>query len=88
LRRRDGHIPFWLAHEGARANAIPGPSEIEIRPLYEYEDFGEAMTAGTDRAGGAVAMVRSARSVGSRAVSTALTYIIQNASICALNWSY
>ena len=24
-------------------NPMPGPSEIEIRPLYEMEDFGEAM---------------------------------------------
>lgn len=26
-------------------NPMPGPSEIEIRPLYEAADFGEAMTA-------------------------------------------
>ena len=25
-------------------NPMPGPSEIEIRPLYEIEDFGDAMT--------------------------------------------
>lgn len=25
-------------------NPMPGPSEIEIRPLYEMEDFGEVMT--------------------------------------------
>ena len=25
-------------------NPTPGPSEVEIRPLYEIEDFGEAMT--------------------------------------------
>jgi hypothetical protein len=25
-------------------NPMPGPSEIEIRPLYEAEDFGDAMT--------------------------------------------
>lgn len=25
-------------------NPMPGPSEIEIRPLYEMEDFGEALT--------------------------------------------
>lgn len=25
-------------------NPMPGPSEIEIRPLYEMGDFGEAMT--------------------------------------------
>ncbi|HWX51141.1 MAG TPA: YciI family protein [Roseomonas sp.] len=25
-------------------NPMPGPSEIEIRPLYEMTDFGEAMT--------------------------------------------
>ena len=25
-------------------NPIPGPSEIEIRPLYEIEDFGDTMT--------------------------------------------
>ncbi|MGA0595680.1 YciI family protein [Enterovirga sp. CN4-39] len=25
-------------------NPMPGPSEIEIRPFYEMEDFGEAMT--------------------------------------------
>lgn len=25
-------------------NPMPGPSEIEIRPLYEMQDFGEAMT--------------------------------------------
>lgn len=26
-------------------NPMPGPSEIEIRPFYEMEDFGEAMTS-------------------------------------------
>ena len=26
-------------------NPMPGPSEIEIRPLYETDDFAEAMTA-------------------------------------------
>jgi hypothetical protein len=26
-------------------NPMPGPSEIEIRPFYEAEDFGEAMSA-------------------------------------------
>ena len=25
-------------------NPMPGPSEIEIRPLYEIEDFGDTMT--------------------------------------------
>ena len=25
-------------------NPMPGPSEIEIRPLYEFADFGEAIT--------------------------------------------
>ena len=25
-------------------NPMPGPSQIEIRPILEYEDFGEAMT--------------------------------------------
>jgi hypothetical protein len=25
-------------------NPMPGPSEIEIRPLYEAADFGDAMT--------------------------------------------
>ena len=25
-------------------NPMPGSSEIEIRPFYEYEDFGDAMT--------------------------------------------
>ncbi|TRO94300.1 YciI family protein [Glycocaulis profundi] len=25
-------------------NPMPGPSEIEIRPLYEMEDFGDALT--------------------------------------------
>ena len=25
-------------------NPIPGPSEIEIRPIYEAADFGDAMT--------------------------------------------
>jgi hypothetical protein len=25
-------------------NPMPGPSEIEIRPLYEFADFGEALT--------------------------------------------
>jgi len=25
-------------------NPMPGPSEIEIRPMYEMEDFGEALT--------------------------------------------
>ena len=24
-------------------NPMPGPSDIEIRPFYEYEDFGEAL---------------------------------------------
>lgn len=24
-------------------NPMPGPSEMEIRPFYEYEDFGEAL---------------------------------------------
>lgn len=26
-------------------NPMPGPSELEIRPIYEMEDFGDAMTA-------------------------------------------
>ena len=44
---------FWLwevrdmdeALEWAKRcpNPMPGPSEIEIRPLYEMEDFGDAM---------------------------------------------
>ena len=25
-------------------NPMPGPSEIEIRPFYEFDDFGDAMT--------------------------------------------
>jgi hypothetical protein len=25
-------------------NPMPGPSEIEVRPLYEMEDFGDALT--------------------------------------------
>ena len=25
-------------------NPMPGPSEVEIRPLYEMEDFGDALT--------------------------------------------
>ncbi len=25
-------------------NPMPGPSEIEIRPFYEFEDFGDAIT--------------------------------------------
>ncbi len=25
-------------------NPMPGPSEIEIRPVYEAEDFGDALT--------------------------------------------
>jgi hypothetical protein len=25
-------------------NPMPGPSEIEIRPVYEMADFGEALT--------------------------------------------
>ena len=25
-------------------NPMPGPSEIEIRPFYEFDDFGEAIT--------------------------------------------
>ena len=25
-------------------NPMPGSSEIEIRPIFEYEDFGEQMT--------------------------------------------
>ena len=46
---------FWLwkvrdmeeAMEWVRRcpNPMPGPSEIEIRPLYEMEDFGDAMTS-------------------------------------------
>ena len=45
---------FWLwqvrsldeAIEWAKRcpNPMPGPSEIEIRPFYEMEDFGEALT--------------------------------------------
>ena len=45
---------FWLwevqdvdeAIEWAKRcpNPMPGPSEIEIRPLYEMSDFGDAMT--------------------------------------------
>jgi hypothetical protein len=45
---------FWLwqvrsldeAIEWARRcpNPMPGPSELEIRPLFEAEDFGEALT--------------------------------------------
>ena len=45
---------FWMweikdmdeAVEWARRspNPMPGTSEIEIRPIFEYEDFGEAMT--------------------------------------------
>lgn len=45
---------FWLwqvkdmavAVEWAKRcpNPMPGPSEIEIRPIYEMEDFGEALT--------------------------------------------
>ena len=31
-------------------NPMLGPSEIEIRPLYEMEDFGEALTPGSRRA--------------------------------------
>lgn len=27
-------------------NPMPGPSELEIRPFYEAEDFGEALTPG------------------------------------------
>ena len=26
-------------------NPMPGPSEIEIRPFYEFEDFGDTMTS-------------------------------------------
>jgi hypothetical protein len=29
-------------------NPMPGPSEIEIRPLYELEDFDYAMTPEAD----------------------------------------
>ena len=25
-------------------NPMPGPSEIEIRPVFEYEDFGDEFT--------------------------------------------
>ncbi|WP_338663388.1 YciI family protein [Pararoseomonas sp. SCSIO 73927] len=60
---------FWLwqvkdmeeAVEWARRcpNPMPGPSEIEIRPLYEMADFGEAMTpelaAGEERLRGDLA---------------------------------
>ena len=45
---------FWLwqvkdmadAIEWAKRcpNPMPGPSELEIRPVYEMEDFGEALT--------------------------------------------
>jgi hypothetical protein len=45
---------FWLWKVKSRQEAIewvkrcpnpmPGPSEIEIRPLYEMADFGEALT--------------------------------------------
>ena len=28
----------------ALPNPMPGPSEIEIRPIYEMDDFGDAMT--------------------------------------------
>jgi hypothetical protein len=31
----------WAKH---CPNPMPGPSEIEIRPLYEADDFGEALT--------------------------------------------
>ena len=33
-------------------NPMPGPSDLEIRPFYEYEDFAEVMTPERDpRAG-------------------------------------
>ncbi len=32
----------WVKHS---PNPMPGPSEIEIRPLYEIADFAEAMTS-------------------------------------------
>ena len=43
-------------------NPMPGPSEIEIRPIFEMEDFGEEFTpelrehrkSGCARSGGAV----------------------------------
>lgn len=45
---------FWIWHVKDMAEAVewvkrcpnpmPGPSEIEIRPMYEAEDFGEAFT--------------------------------------------
>ncbi len=45
---------FWLWQVGSMDEAIdwarrcpnpmPGPSELEIRPLYEAEDFGDAFT--------------------------------------------
>jgi hypothetical protein len=31
---------------GRCPNPMPGPSEIEIRPVFEIQDFGEAMTPG------------------------------------------
>ena len=34
-------------------NPMPGPSEIEIRPVFEAEDFGDAVDAGGARAAGA-----------------------------------
>ena len=47
-------VGYWLwevrdmdeALEWARRcpNPMPGPSELEIRPLYEIEDFGDAVT--------------------------------------------
>ena len=43
---------LWQVEDMAQAvawvkrcpNPMPGPSEIEIRPLYEAEDFGDALT--------------------------------------------
>ena len=32
----------WVKHS---PNPMPGPSQIEIRLFYEYEDFGEALPA-------------------------------------------
>ena len=31
----------WVQHS---PNPMPGPSEIEIRPIFEYEDFCEEFT--------------------------------------------
>ena len=40
----DGDMDEAIAWAKRCPNPMPGPSELEIRPFYELEDFGDAMT--------------------------------------------